>query len=259
MPNSNELLAMAVDPVQIALKASITPDQWQQDVLRTSSKQILLNCSRQAGKSTITSVLALHEALFTSMALVLIFSPTLRQSKELFLKIKALYRAITGQDTLWKDRETGQELTLANGSRIVALPGNKEANIRGFSGTTLLLVDEASRVLDQLYHALRPMLAVSGGRIVLMSTPWGRRGFFFTEWETGGPKWMRVEIPATMCPRITPEFLEDERRSLPPMIFEQEYMCRFAETEDSVFGYEDIQAMFNNDIEPLNLGGFDFE
>src|SRR5437763_203623 len=110
MPSTNEMLAMALDPVQIALKASITPDKWQQDVLRTSSKEILLNCSRQAGKSTITSVLALHEALFTAMTLVLIFSPTLRQSKELFLKIKAVYRAITGQDTRWQDRETGQEM-----------------------------------------------------------------------------------------------------------------------------------------------------
>jgi hypothetical protein len=47
-----------------------------------------------------------------------------------------------------------------------------------------LIVDEASRVQDALYQGIRPMLAVSGGRIVLLSTPWGKRGFFFEEWET---------------------------------------------------------------------------
>jgi hypothetical protein len=248
MPSTTETLAMALDPVQIALKANITPDPWQADVLRTSAREILLNVSRQGGKSTISSVLALHEALFNALALVLIFSPTLRQSKELFLKIRTVYRAITGQDTRWQDRETGQEMIFANGSRIVALPGNKDANIRGFSGATLLLVDEASRVLDTLYQAIRPMLAVSGGRIVLMTTPWGRRGFFHQEWTEGGPRWKRIEIPATMCPRISPEFLAQERKSLPPMIFNQEYMCQFAEIEGAVFTFEEVDAAIDDTI-----------
>jgi hypothetical protein len=248
MPTTHEALAMALDPVQIALKSGLKPDDWQADVLRSFDRQTLLNVSRQGGKSTVSSVLALHEALFNAMALVLIFSPTLRQSKELFLKIKAIYRAITGQDTRWQDRETGQEMIFANGSRIVALPGNKEANIRGFSGATLLLIDEASRVLDALYQAVRPMLAVSGGRIVLMTTPWGRRGFFHQEWTEGGVDWKRVEIPATMCPRISPEFLASERRSLPPMIFDQEYMCKFADVSGAVFTYEEVEASIDHSI-----------
>lgn len=251
MPSTTETLAMAVDPVQIALKGGIEPDPWQADVLRTNAREILLNVTRQGGKSTISSVLALHEALFHAMALVLIFSPTLRQSKELFFKIRVLYRAITGQDTRWQERETGQEMIFANGSRIVALPGNRDANIRGFSGATLLLVDEASRVLDVLYQAIRPMLAVSGGRIVLMTTPWGRRGFFHQEWTAGGPRWKRIEIPATMCPRIPPEFLAEEKRSLPPMIFDQEYMCKFAEIAGAVFTFEEVDNAFDNELPVL--------
>ncbi len=42
-----------------------------------------------------------------------------------------------------------------------------------------LKIDEAARVSDELYRAVRPMLATSGGRIVLLSTPFGKRGFFF--------------------------------------------------------------------------------
>jgi hypothetical protein len=241
-------LAMALDPVVLARAAGIEPDPWQADVLRSSSKEILLNCSRQAGKSTITAVLAVHEALFKAGALLLIFSPTLRQSKELFLKVKAIFHIITGLTGYWKERETGQELTLPNGSRIVALPGNKEANIRGFSGTTLLLIDEAARVLDELYSALRPMLAVSQGRMVIMSTPWGRRGFFHSTWTEGGPEWMRVEIPATQVPRIPAEFLEKERRSLPPLIFQQEYMCGFAEKSGAVFTFDEVDNALVEDM-----------
>jgi hypothetical protein len=74
---------------------------------------------------------------------------------------------------------------MKNGSRIVSLP-SKEANIRGFSGVSLIIEDEASRVGDDLYLAMRPMLAVNQGRLILMSTPWGKRGHFFEAWEHGG-------------------------------------------------------------------------
>ena len=44
------------------------------------------------------------------------------------------------------------------------------------------------------------MLAVSGGRIVLLSTPFGNRGFFYKEWSEGGEDWRKVTISARDCP-----------------------------------------------------------
>ncbi len=104
-------------------------------------------------------------------------------------------------------------MTLENGSRIVALPGS-EQTIRGFSGATLLILDEASRIEDPLYYSVRPMLAVSGGRLVALSTPFGKRGWFHGAWEEGGPGWERVKITAYDCPRISPVWLEQERQQI---------------------------------------------
>ena len=75
-------------------------------------------------------------------------------------------------------------MELENGSRIITLPGS-EKTIRGFSGVGLLLVDEASRVADELYFAVRPILAVSGGSLMVLTTPYDKRGVFYEEW-TGG-------------------------------------------------------------------------
>src|SRR6185369_6360406 len=97
-------------------------------------------------------------------------------------------------------------------SRIIALPEN-ERTIRGYSGAALLVVDEASRVSDALYASVRPMLAVSRGRLVVLSTPFGKRGFFFEEWSSDRA-WERIRITADQCPRISPEFLEEERLAL---------------------------------------------
>jgi len=91
------------------------------------------------------------------------------------------------------------------------------------------------------------MLAVSGGALILMSTPFGKRGHFWDEWDGGGDAWQRIEVQATDVPRITPEFLAEERRSLGELWYSQEYMCKFVDPVDSVFGYEDIDRAFGHD------------
>ena len=56
------------------------------------------------------------------------------------------------------DGQNEVSILLPNGSRIVGLPG-REATVRGFSGVSLVVVDEASRVPDAVYGAVTPMLA----------------------------------------------------------------------------------------------------
>lgn len=240
------------DAVLMANRAGVEPDAWQADLLRSGAGQIILNCSRQAGKSTISSILANHEALYTDDSLILLLSPSLRQSQELFRKVKEGYAALESPYLPQTVEESNLRTEFENGSRIVALPG-KEATIRGFSGVRLLIVDEASRVPDELYQAVRPMLAVSGGRIVLLSTPFGRRGFFFEEWESG-EDWQRVRITAYDCPRIDKDWLDRERQLIGDWWFRQEYLCEFVETSDSVFNYEDIRAAIDSTVTPL-FGG----
>jgi hypothetical protein len=118
------------------------------------------------------------------------------------------------------------------------------------SGAALLIVDEAARVDDGLYYAIRPMLAVSGGRLMMLSTPFGKRGVFFEEW-TEGAGWERYEVPASECPRIPPEFLKEERRALPARIYRQEYECSFEDTEDQLFGYDLVSSSITTEVAPL--------
>ena len=244
-------LAMALDPVALSRAAGIEPDPWQAGLLRSTAPRLLLNCSRQSGKSTTTATLAMHTAIYTPKALVLLLSPGLRQSGELFKKCIQVYRAL-GRPVP-AESETALSLSLENGSRIVALPG-KEETIRGYSGVALLAVDEASRVGDGLYYSVRPMLAVSGGRLAVMSTPFGKRGFFHQEW-TEGQGWERYEVPAEQCPRISPEFLEEERRALGPWWFRQEYGCQFSETTDQLFSHDLVAHAVAHGVPPLFGGG----
>lgn len=242
-------LAAALDPVVLARRMGFNPDCWQAQVLRSPATQIILNVTRQGGKSRTVAVLAAHGALYEPGALVLLLSPSLRQSSELFRKVKDGLNAL-GAGAVDLTTDNALSVELGNGSRIVSLPG-KEGTIRGFSGPRLLIVDEAARVPDALYQAVRPMLAVSGGRLVLLSTPFGKRGFFHHEWTQGGPAWERIAITAYDVPRIPRDWLTAERAAIGDWWFEQEYLCQFKETTDQVFGYDEVMATLSADVAPL--------
>jgi hypothetical protein len=242
-----EDLRLALDRVAFAEKLGMSLDSWQERLLHSDAERVLLNCARQSGKSTMTGLIALHRALYHPGSLILCLAPALRQSQELFGKVLGFYRDLGRPVAPQAERKLSLELE--NDSRIVTLPGT-EKTIRGFSGASLLIVDEASRVADELYFAVRPMLAVSGGALMMLTTPYGKRGVFFEEW-SGGAGWERYEVPAEECPRITPEFLDEEREALPSWVYRQEYECSFEETEDQVFTTDMVERAVTPEVTPL--------
>lgn len=194
----------------------------------------------------------IYTALYQPNSLILLLSPSERQSQELFRKCLEVYAA-TGR-VVDADTENKLSLELDNGSRIHALPG-KEGTIRGFSGVSLLVVDEASRVPDALYASVRPMLAVSGGRLIVLSTPFGKRGWFYEacKRQKQQEKWDYYEVPADECPRITEEFLKEEEEENGIYWVEQEYRCKFHDTVESAFRAEDIEALMKPEVEQWAL------
>jgi hypothetical protein len=180
-------------------------------------------------------------------SLTLLLSPSLRQSSELFKKVTSLFNALGRPVPVVQ--ESALQMQLANGSRIVSLPG-EESTVRGYSGVGLLIIDEAARVPDELYRAVRPMLAVSQGRLVCLSTPFAKAGWFYTAWSEE-PGWHRVMIRADECSRIPRDYLEAERKALGERWFKMEFMCEFADSVEGLFSEDDIRAMFSNDVQPL--------
>ena len=241
-------LAYSLDPVLWAKEVlGYHPDPWQADLLRSRSRKIILNCSRQSGKSTTCAALGLHESIYRRPSFGLVIAPSQDQSAELMMKFDE-FRGAVELPSDYLSTDTKLAVKFANGNRFVARPGS-EKTARSFSAVTLLLEDEASRVLDDLYNTVRPMLAVSNGRHILMSTPFGKRGHFFKIWSEERDLWEWFEIPAEKCPRISSEFLAEEKRTNP--WFEQEYHCQFLETIDSVFTFDQVASALTDEVEPL--------
>jgi hypothetical protein len=236
-------LARGLDPALIMHDLSLIPDPWQARLLRSRSPRILLLCSRQLGKSTATACLALHQACYVPGSLVLLVSRSERQAAELFAKVAAFYRVLRPVEAT---KELALGLELANGSRIITLPGDP-AGLRSYSAPDLVVVDEAALVHEGVLAAVLPMLLVSGGRLVALSTPHGRRGFFWDRWQSDDPTWERIDAKACDSPRISPEALAEQRASLGDRLYRQEFENAFLEFEDAVFSAESIARLFVDD------------
>jgi len=124
--------------VELMRAGGLEPDPWQHAVLTARAQRQLLLCCRQSGKSTTTAALALHTALGEPGALILLLSPSLRQSSELFKKVQDAYRVVGNTAPL--QAESALRYELYNGSRIISLPGT-EGTVRGYSGVKLLVID----------------------------------------------------------------------------------------------------------------------
>lgn len=257
MTNS-EYLAIGLDPTIMFAKMGWPGcDPWQKDLLLNKHPRVLLNCSRQAGKSTTVAALALHQALYSAGSLILLLSRAQRQASELFRKVLDFYNAL--DRPIRPISETALKIEFANNSRIVALPG-KEANVRAYSGVSLLVIDEGARVPDDLYRSVRPMLATSGGRLICLSTPFGRRGFFWDAWDDKEAPWLRLKITADQCPRIPSDFLDEERRTLGDSWYRQEYECSFEALEGIVYPDFDkcITDFWTLESSGRKVGGIDW-
>jgi hypothetical protein len=241
-------LVHALDPVAWLASADWIPDPWQVEALESTSRKLLLNCSRQSGKSSTVAAAGLHTALFTPSALVLIVSPAERQSVETIRKVKDLMGRLPDRPEILAESQT--QIEFVNRSRIVALPGT-QSTIRGYSGVNLLILDEARWIEDGIIAAVTPMTSTVSGRIIGLSTPGLKAGWFWNQW-THGRNWHRIRATVHDCPRIDPEFVEDERHTMTPAQFGAEYECQFMDSDEAAWlSTALIDALIDPSVRPL--------
>ena len=228
-----------------------TLEDKQRELLEGPGKRVILNCTRQWGKSWMAAVALLYHALQNPGSLSLIAGPTQMQSAELLEKVKRLAGRIGLKPK--GDGIRRHSAVFPGQARVVAVPGRSADTIRGSSDVTMMVFDEAAMMRDEVYAAARPALTQKDGAIWLLSTPKGKKGFFEKEFRNGAENWRRVVAPATECPRFTREALEAEKASLGERLFSQEFLCEFVETNDGLFDEAWFAEVFQPGVAPLKV------
>ena len=117
-------------------------------------------------------------------------------------------------------------LRLENGSRIISLPGTSKS-IRGYA-PYLVIIDEGAYVEEDTFSAARPMVAATGGQMVVQGTPAGPSGWFYELFTSPIPGWVTMRTPSAASPHVSEEFLERERASMDSDSFAREYLAEFS-------------------------------
>ena len=249
------------DARALGLATGLVLDDWQERFIASDSRRLLLNASRQSGKTTATALRGLRTLLQYPGDRVAVFAVGERQAKIVLASAKERLRSAESWVFPAVVADSSTHIQFEDGSELLSLPAT-EATVRGIPGVRLLIVDEAAKVPMALYAAIRPMIAaVEKSSIIALSTPFGRRGWWSDAWHgeepdaPGGPAglWERWKVPATECPRITKEWLDEERMELGDWWFLQEYFCEFLDAETQAFSTNEVDLAFAEEVDQWDV------
>ena len=274
------------------------PFPWQEAILESQSRRIIINAARQSGKSTITSTDPCWIAKYRDKSLSIVLAPTESQSQDDMRKIQQFIRR--DPDYPRYDPASTHVNVRENESLISVVPATQSA--RGKSQPAVVILDEASQIEDLIYtEVVTPMFTANDGRLILLSTPYGKKGFFFDIFNNPRPNdpWERYEVRSPWQPIQTPNGLDlipymdgnekayqeerakhgirawfsprhyDYEEQLEKLFdmgirkYQQEYCCEFVETETSVFSYDEVSRMFTGKRpevrkEPVKRSGVEY-
>lgn len=234
------ILRGPLSAVETFVRASGHPAMdWQREFLAETRDTLLLK-GRQVGATECASALAIFTARGKPGSTSAIISPSQRQSSEVTVRARIGLWALG--EKLRQD--SASLLRLANGSRIVSLPGSARG-IRGYV-CDLVVLDEAAWLSEATVAAARPMTAATGGRLIVQSTPGEPVGPFYELATDPPPSWATFTVKSSDVPTIDPAFLERERREMAPALYRQEYLAEFgtAHVGGRLFSPSAIAAAF---------------
>ena len=222
-------------------KLALKLDKWQKALLQENNKNICIRAGRQVGKSLGVALKAFFFSLENDNKTILIVAASQRQSGLLFEKVKSLVLECFPE--MVQEEPTQTKLILKNGTKIYSLPAGRTGYaIRGFS-IDLLIADEAAFISEGVWVAIIPMLAVTKGKIILLSTPFGKGGFFYNCF--GDSDYKQFHLSSEECPRIPKEFLKKEKERLSKIEYAQEYLGEFIEEFNCYFKSDLIKERCN--------------
>lgn len=244
-------LAASLDPVVFGGRVGFDAESWQQGLLRSTARRVVVACARQVGKTHTTSIKAVHKAVYSPDSLVLVVSPTQRQSNEMLTRCRQVFKQAGSPVRLVKDNDG--ELAFEHGSRIVSLPGT-DATTRGYSAAALLVVDEGAYLETSVFHGVLPMVA-SDGVLMALSSPAGMSGWFYDLFNTVGNGWERHRVTVHESAQWDERRIAETRALLGSAKFSSECLAEFADTDTQLFGSQAVRAASSSAVVPLFGGG----
>jgi hypothetical protein len=244
----------------VEIKSNFVPYAKQVEVLESilgsKAKHHVLVSSRQIGKTLMATNLLLYYAINSPGSYNVLVSPIFAQSKKCFLDLAKA----AGQNNPLIESTNASELIMQfkNGSVIRMLSGESKQNLRGFTVSGILVIDEAAFLPEELWNEiLMPTTVIRGQKVLFISTPNGFN-WFKTLYDYGMssdyPDFKSYRITSLDNPYMNKDILEMAKLTLPEKAYLQEYLGQFTEGGGSVFEFGDCAVLDFYQAGPLPKG-----
>jgi hypothetical protein len=214
-----------------------TPHLAQRAVLDSTARFRVMMCGRRFGKSLISQAISIEDGIDSKR--VAYITPTYQLGKIFFKEILTLI-----PEQIYKKNEQDLLIEFITGGSIRFFTGEKLDALRGLK-FHLAIIDEASYIQnleDGWNNAIRPTLTDFKGKAIFLSTPRGKNYFYSLYLKGGEPDWESFKFTTYDNPYIDPSEIDDAKRQLPAVVFNQEYMADPMENAANPFGSEFIRA-----------------
>jgi len=229
---------------------------YQKKLLKSDAKRIIVRWARQSGKTKALAAMAIIQASLHSKSTIIVIAPGLRQSMIVGQWVGKLLTDIPKE---FRKSIVKQQLKtifrFRNGSEIILLP-NSENQLRGFSAHRII-ADEAAffRNDETIFNnILPPMLATTGGPLIISSTPWGKNTIFYQlnqdpDYEKHIVTWEEAAEEGVYDPSFI-DHIEKVRTSR-PQVYRMEFEAEFIEEVDTWLNQDLLAKCCSEELEYL--------
>lgn len=202
-----------------------------------SGRIFVVKSKRQVGKTTMAENILLKVAIEHNRTLSCLVEPTLDQARRVY---KEMVKAIDETPVINRKNDSLLELELINGSTIIFKSAEQRDNLRGFTVTGILVVDECAFIQDDIFDILQPTTDVHSAPILLISTPKLKQGFFYRYYSAGltgdNPGIVSIDFNQYDTSFLLPkDKLEQYRTMMPKAQFTTEYLGNFLDSDSILF------------------------
>ena len=224
-----------------------------------NNRRVVLMEGRQQGKTVTSAACILHYTIFEEDKTVAIMANKSAAAREVLNRYQIMYENLP----LWMQQGVKTwnkgDVELENNSKVLTA-ATTAAAIRGKS-VNWLYIDEAAiipnNVADEFFTSVYPTISAGETtKILLTSTPLGYNHFwkFWNESVEGVNGFENMFIPYYEIPGRDEKWLEEQKQLLGDVKFNQEVMCEFLGSTNTLINAQTIQRLSTKDPEFTNNG-----
>lgn len=244
----------------MSLIAGWRPHLGQQAFLASNAPVRVLACGRRWGKTEVIAAEIARALLSNAPKQVLLVAPSVEQAALGFERVVAFLQRLGALPTV--RRSPAPTLTLGE-SRLWARPATRGGMLLRGRKAHLGIVDEAAYVPESVVlETLMPMLADTGGKLALVSTPRGKNYFYrlYQHGQEDGVHIWSLRSPSWHNPLLSPTVLQMQASMMSARQFQVEYGAQFLDDAGQVFRTEwvDRALLLKREGEGLVVAGVDW-